>query len=1381
MAELAAGAVSSLLVVIRNEALLLHGVQDDVQFIKEEMESMNSFLAYLARSAPPGGEHDEQVRTWMNQVRLLAQDCHNCIDLYLYSGNPDIHRAKSRLRRHLWWAYWFLRKLLAQHRAAVQLRQLKARARDVGERRLRYGVEVPAMSAGAAGQSPSTASSRAAAASSSGYAGGGGDNEEDDDDQLVGPWAMTAGGHSGGRRASIEHRTLDDYVKAKLWAWARSVPTDAGVSLSMVIVVPYIHYQIQDLLALVQEIWVSRGIYYKHSVMVDIPAVHPDHMPLRAKEVLFYILRELKHVKSQPQEQDRERGQGDLDDPWEAYIRKLQIYDEMKKALAHLKIKDNIKEMKVHEKLEKIKLDIQGRLGRSNRLPKGNKLQDDLDQLDLDVLLQLLLQAAVAASQQDQGKNKDMHRFPAKRIVKKLKEHMEAEEKDKKLEEEEEAKHMGMEGEAAGKHMEEEKEEDDDDDDDDDEEVEGQEIKSQNRTRIHLDEAQYELILQKLFPKSSSSMPLQAQDRSLDKQATTCTLGEDQIKQMIQDAKKDILRELHEGKYGESERTGEYSVPDQNPEKIGQMMVKIEEEFKEQIEIKGLIEEIKKHLNYDCSINNYECPLFILKVDELMDVSTMEDTRNALSLLNCSADIMVVTTTKDIQLAKEYCYPQLEPIDYSLAGLYNDTMLELTRQQKNEDSCHPQIFHDILDQCEPHEFCMKIFTHALYANPKRSNEELLKLHSTLQALPTSSNSITKVIFKFSYNDLPKEYKSCLLYLTIFPPGHKIRRSTLIGRWVAEGLTSKEDWHSSIHQANRCFDALSDRCLVYPADIGATGNVKSCVVGDTVHGFITTIARKQHMVETRLSHRLARHFSIFNDLQLRSSDNIDKFFLGLSKSSRVSLLKVLDLEGCRCFAGKNQRYLKDICSKMLLLKYLSLRRTDITQLPREINNLRELEVLDIRQTEVPPHATANILLLKLKRLLAGHIDLNSGNFGSSGRIPHRIDKMLNMEVLSNVKAQRSHDLNDIGKLWQLRKLGVVIDDKDSHLEKLLKAISDLYECLHSLSITTVPVATPRRQTTSELHECLRSLPITTIPVATPREGTPTPELPDDIGSPLENKPKILQSLSIRGTTQRGHLLPLFIKGDRNKLAKITLCSTQLSQDDLKVLAKLPMLQCVRLQHVVCTEHTLTFKKDEFICLKYLLVEGSDLTNITFEDGSACELEKMVLSFTSTGSISGVKLLPKLVELELNNTFCSRLLSSFDNAKRIAKLTLRGTELEQDALQMIAKKQSIRCLVLLDKSFGGIRNEITLNRAEFLWLNLLVVECSAVTKIVFTSGSAPRLEKIVWSSCTSLSGIDKLPRLKELGFKGDQVPDEVRQAIKTHEKKPSLKLIGSEIQD
>ncbi|KAI5020080.1 hypothetical protein ZWY2020_044968 [Hordeum vulgare] len=359
-------------------------------------------------------------------------------------------------------------------------------------------------------------------------------------------------------------------------------------------------------------------------------------------------------------------------------------------------------------------------------------------------------------------------------------------------------------------------------------------------------------------------------------------------------------------------------------------------------------------------------------------------------------------------------------------------------------------------------------------------------------------------------------------------------------------------------------------------------------------------------------------------------------------------------------------------------------------------------------------------------------------------------MVNMELLSNVQARHSHDLKDIGKLWQLRKLGVAIDDKDSHLRNLLQTISDLHESLRSLTITA------------------------SAPVSTPCEGTPSSaEFPDGIGSLLQNRPKMLESLSIRGIS----LNPLFIKGDNKKLAKVTLRSTLLSQDDLKVLAKLPKLRCVRLQHITCIEPMLNFKKGEFGCLKYLLVEESDLA-ITFEHGAACELEKMVLSF-SKGSISGVDRLQNLKELELNNSFCGRLLSSFGNVSQIAKLTLRGTLLEQDALQILANKPNLRCLVLLNESFvGGIKNEITL-KDGFSWLNLLVVDCSAITKIAFTSGSAPRLEKIVWSSFTSLSGIHKLLSLKELEFNGGQVPDEVREGIEKHKNKLTLKHMDQKL--
>ncbi|KAM3206967.1 hypothetical protein ACQJBY_062260 [Aegilops geniculata] len=135
MAELASGAVSSLLGVIRNEALLLGRVRHDVQFIQEEMESMQSFLSHLSKKAPGGGEQDEQMRTWMNQVRLLAQDSSNCIDMYLYRGNPELHLASGGLRRYVFWLPWFVHKMVAQRRAAIQLGVLRERAHDIGERR----------------------------------------------------------------------------------------------------------------------------------------------------------------------------------------------------------------------------------------------------------------------------------------------------------------------------------------------------------------------------------------------------------------------------------------------------------------------------------------------------------------------------------------------------------------------------------------------------------------------------------------------------------------------------------------------------------------------------------------------------------------------------------------------------------------------------------------------------------------------------------------------------------------------------------------------------------------------------------------------------------------------------------------------------------------------------------------------------------------------------------------------------------------------------------------------------------------------------------------------------------------------------------------------
>ncbi|XP_037470347.1 disease resistance protein Pik-2-like, partial [Triticum dicoccoides] len=478
-----------------------------------------------------------------------------------------------------------------------------------------------------------------------------------------------------------------------------------------------------------------------------------------------------------------------------------------------------------------------------------------------------------------------------------------------------------------------------------------------------------------------------------------------------------------------------------------------------------------------------------------------------------------------------------------------------------------------------------------------------------------------------------------------------------------------------------------------------------------------------------------------------SDRIDKFFSKLfEESSRVSLIKVLDLEGCQCFGGKNQHYLKDICSKMLLLKYLSLRGTNLTKLPSEINNLRELEVLDIRQTRVPAAATVHVILLKLKRLLAGSVVMSSGpsnNEVSYVMVPDKIEKMTNMEVMSNVKARNSNDLKDIGKLWRLRKLGVVIEQKDKLIRNLLQTICDLHECLRSLSIT---------------------LPIT----AEDSSEDNSPKLLSFEG----RCPKILESLSIRGTAETGQLFQLLTKdGDQLQLAKVTLSGTRLRQADLEILAKLPKLVCLRLQDRAYIDDKLSFNKEKFKGLKCFLIEGSEITVLSF-NGGAPKLEKIILSSTDgLQSLSRVEDLNELKEVELKNS--NKLsLSLFEKAKNISKVTLCRTILCQDEVEILAKMPNMRSLVLKEISYA--QSLLIFYKDDFPRLNLLTIDFSVITCIGFTTQSATKLEKIIWSyrKGTLLSGIDELPKLKELEFNGDFVPDEVIDALKKHKNNPKL---------
>ncbi|XP_022681022.1 uncharacterized protein LOC105914007 [Setaria italica] len=450
----------------------------------------------------------------------------------------------------------------------------------------------------------------------------------------------------------------------------------------------------------------------------------------------------------------------------------------------------------------------------------------------------------------------------------------------------------------------------------------------------------------------------------------------------------------------------------------------------------------------------------------------------------------------------------------------------------------------------------------------------------------------------------------------------------------------------------CYSKLS-RGFISPVDHGAAGKVKSCKMREQVKGFISDISKSEnfegsqlpthldnqlrirHMVAKQLKkldqqkepdqaqdqdHDVICGFPLPGKISMANTKNleksIDKLLNHLRSLPDTYRLNVVDLGGCR---GLKKRHLKSIC-KMRTIKYLSLRNTDVSGLPNQIQALQLLETLDIRQTNINGSHTKRITLRKLKHLLAG--DINPSSDGSTERragesfrtvrIPTNISKMTDMDVLSRVEVSRGNELSEIGNLKKLRKIGVLLPGSEQDINDLRRQISKMARRLRSLSIWITP------GTLSDSASL------------------------DNAGSDgtLFLRPVYLESLSINGMEKSG--LPSWVTADFNNLSKITLCDTHLTAPKLdNVVSNLPHLHCLRLRRKSYTEDGLTFRAGGFKALRFLLLEGADITALTFEENSGHQLEKIFWSMDTAvaakASAIGIEHLVELKHLIIPEVF------------------------------------------------------------------------------------------------------------------------------------------------
>ncbi|KAJ0017487.1 hypothetical protein Pint_09714 [Pistacia integerrima] len=101
---------------------LITGIQEEVEWIKRELEAMLAFL----KEADRGQRRDGLIRAWVGEVRNLVYDAEDIIDTFV------IH--SSTLRWNL------IKHIQMRYQVNSQIRKIKRRVTEVKERRDRYGI-----------------------------------------------------------------------------------------------------------------------------------------------------------------------------------------------------------------------------------------------------------------------------------------------------------------------------------------------------------------------------------------------------------------------------------------------------------------------------------------------------------------------------------------------------------------------------------------------------------------------------------------------------------------------------------------------------------------------------------------------------------------------------------------------------------------------------------------------------------------------------------------------------------------------------------------------------------------------------------------------------------------------------------------------------------------------------------------------------------------------------------------------------------------------------------------------------------------------------------------------------------------------------------------
>ena len=513
----------------------------------------------------------------------------------------------------------------------------------------------------------------------------------------------------------------------------------------------------------------------------------------------------------------------------------------------------------------------------------------------------------------------------------------------------------------------------------------------------------------------------------------------------------------------------------------------------------------------------------------------------------------------------------------------------------------------------------------LLSNKSPTENEWKTVHDSLESELRSNGELSDIVrvLSASYKDLPYHLKYCFLYMSIFPENYLVKRRRLVRLWIAEGFVIEKIGMTLEEVGEGYLEELIDRNLIKANELDFDGLPKSVGVHSLMLMMILSITHEENFCTVCTEGAPRNLTPNTRRLSIQKQDfevsqplpRVRSFFsFGIAKikiDSDFKLLNVLDIQGTPL-----EEFPSAITKLLLLLRYLSLRNTNIKSIPRSLSNLRQLETLDLKQTLVTRVPKAVLQLEKLRHLLVYRYNYMEGvppfDIVQGFKAPMRISELKNLQTLSFVKASVQHRMSRhlrmiqrLGNLTQLRKLGVVELAKEDGAN-LCHSIGKMPN-LHSLSVTSLSM-----------------------------------DVPLELDAMTYNPPAFLQRLYLKGTLQK---FPSWISSLYD-LMKIGLKWSSLAENPIPALQNLPHL--VELQLLDAYSGTqLEFKSGKFPQLKILdLQQLEQLSSIVMEECTLPCLQKLIIGQCSKlvdvpRGIDNLIHLQMLVLYDMPDPFVTRL--------------------------------------------------------------------------------------------------------------------------------------------